>query len=142
MGKALLQGQWDEAIALVMSTRFVSHGAEAAAKQGFSEHWHKASSLPLHQRRPRMRELVSAALRAMPEHCFGEISMLRALAADCTSRYTWLVDLGVGSCYRRCCSPCCAPLPPPTTSRQALSAMPHGAASVRADACGNMRMGT
>ena len=64
MGKALLQGQWDEAIALVMSSRFVSHGAEAAAKQGFSQQWRTAQSLPLHQRRPRIRELVSAALRS------------------------------------------------------------------------------
>jgi len=36
-GKALLLSQWDRAIALVMSSKYVSHPDELAAKKGFSE---------------------------------------------------------------------------------------------------------
>ena len=86
VGKALLQGNWDAAIALVMSTKYVSHPAELAAKKGFSERWRRAIDLPLNTRRERIRQIAADALSSMPAHCFGEISMLRALSQNKTAR--------------------------------------------------------
>ena len=86
VGKALLLGKWDDAVALVMSTKFVSHPAELAAKHGFSESWVHTNHQPMHVRREQIRRMAAEALAKMPAHCFGEISMLRALSENKTAR--------------------------------------------------------
>ena len=86
VGKAMLLGDWDQAVALVMSTKYVSHGAELAAKEGFSQRWLRALQLAIPERKRQVREMTEVALRRMPEHCFGEIAMLRALSSSTSTR--------------------------------------------------------
>jgi tRNA pseudouridine13 synthase len=86
VGKALLLGKWDEAVALVMSPKYVSHPDELAAKQAFSRRWPQSINLPMNERRAEITRLASEALTRMPAHCFGEISLLRALTENKTTR--------------------------------------------------------
>jgi TruD family tRNA pseudouridine synthase len=86
VGKALLLADWDEAVAQVMSAKFVSHPRELAAKKGFAQRWRRSLALPVQERRRAIHELASGALAHMPEHCFGEIAMLRGLTEHKTAR--------------------------------------------------------